>query len=113
MPFTKDTTHIRRSKDKIDDMVTFLNDMTLDMKKDVFLANPHNKQKFINNLRDRFSENGLQTLRAERDADLSIVKIAVWGTIKYKTALVGEDADLLKLLCYSIGTASANSAKFR
>ena len=32
--------------------------------------------------------------------NLSIVKIAVESTIKYITVLVGEDTDLLILLCY-------------
>ena len=54
MPSTIDTAHIRRSKGKVDNMVKFSNDMTLGMKKDVFLANPQNKQKFINNLREFF-----------------------------------------------------------
>ena len=54
MPSTKDTAHIWRSKGQVGNMVKFSNDMTLGMKKDVFLANPQNKQKFINSLREFF-----------------------------------------------------------
>ena len=46
MPSTKDTAHIRRSKGKI-------GNMTLDIEIEVFLANPKNKQNFINNLRKK------------------------------------------------------------
>ena len=52
MSSTKDTARIRCSKGKIGNMVTFSNDMTLDMKNDVIHANPQNKQRFINNLRE-------------------------------------------------------------
>ena len=50
-------------------MVKFSNDTTLGMKKDVFLANPQNKQKFINNLRESLSEIGIRPLQAEGHAD--------------------------------------------
>ena len=71
-PSTKDTAHIRRSKGQIGNTINFSNDMTLDMKKDVFLSNKTNKQRFITNLRNQFSENGIKTLQAEGDADLLI-----------------------------------------
>ena len=81
-------------------IVTFSNDMTLDIKKDVCLANTQNKQKLINKLREKFSENGTQMLQAGCDADLWIVKTALDSAIKYITVLVGEGTNLLILLCY-------------
>ena len=74
------------------------------MNKDVLLANPQNKQKFINNLRDISFRNTIQTLQAENDADQLIVKIVVESAIKYKTVLVGEDTDLLILLYYYVSS---------
>ena len=53
MPSTKDAAHIRCSKGKIGNMIPFSNNMTLDMKKEVFLANPRNKQNFIYILREK------------------------------------------------------------
>ena len=83
MPSTKDTAHIRRSKGKKGNMVTFSNDLILDTKIDICLANPQNKQKFINNLRKSVSENVIQYLQAEGDADLLKVKTVVNSAIKY------------------------------
>ena len=40
MPSTKDTAHIRRSKRQVGNTINFSSDMTLDVNKDVFLANP-------------------------------------------------------------------------
>ena len=95
-PSTKDTAHIRRSKGQIGNTINVSNDMTLDMKKDVFLSNTTNTQKFITNLRNQFSENGIKTLQAESvDADLLIVETAIESAETDQTVLIGEDTDLL------------------
>ena len=44
--------------------------------------------------------NGCKTMHAEGDADLLIVKTAVEAASQGATSLIGEDADLLVLLCF-------------
>lgn len=44
---TKDVTHLRRSKGKSSTDIHFIPDMTLQTRKDLFFANPNNKQRFI------------------------------------------------------------------
>ncbi|MEW8547735.1 MAG: hypothetical protein AB2693_29860 [Candidatus Thiodiazotropha sp.] len=112
MPSTKDTAHIRRSKSQVGNTIKFSSDMTLDMKKDVFLANTQNKQKFISYLREKFSENGIRALHAEGDADLLIVKTAVESAEGDPTILIGEDTDLLILLCH-YASLDANDIFFK
>ena len=112
MPSTKDTAHIRRSKGLIGNTINFSSDMTLDVKKDVFLANPQNKQKFISNLRQKFTKNDIKTLQAEGDADLLIVKVAVESAETDPTVLVGEDTDLFVLLCH-YASPEANDIFFK
>ena len=47
---TKDMTHQRRTKGRTGPNVTFTEDMTVSIRKDQFLANRSNKQRFINML---------------------------------------------------------------
>ena len=112
MPSTKDTAHIRRSKSQIGNTINFSSDMTLDMKKDLFLANTQNKQRFIVSLREKFAEHKIRTLQAEGDADLLIVQTAVECAEKDQTVLVGEDTDLLILLCH-YASIDANNIYFK
>ena len=112
MPSTKDTAHIRRSKGQVGNTIKFSSDMTLDMKKDVFLANTQNKQNFISNLREKFSENGIKTLQAEGDADLLIVETAIESAERDQIVLIGEDTDLLILLCH-YASSDANNIYFK
>ena len=68
--------------------------------KDAFLANTENKKRFIVMLQRHLLEIGWRTLQAEGDADVLIVKTAVDSAVTHPTALVGDDTDLLVLLCY-------------
>ena len=70
------------------------------LKKDLFLNNTVNKQKFINVLHDAFKRTDYTILHAKGDADLLIVKTAVESAKTADTILVGDDTDLLILLCY-------------
>jgi len=47
-PSTKDITHLRRGRGKSSPDVQFTPNMTLQTRKDLFLANSINKQRFIN-----------------------------------------------------------------
>lgn len=103
---TKDMTHQRRRKGQAGETVTFTIDMQLTMKKDQFLANKTNKQQFINMLGDHLEMSKCEVHHSPGDADLLIVQKAVESATKVNTVLVGDDTDLLILLCYH---ASLNS----
>ena len=97
---TKDMTHQRRAKGQAGVAVTFTKDMQFTMKKDKFLANKSNKQQFINLLSAQLEKNKCQVHHAPGDADLLIVRKAVKSATMVNTVLVGDDTDLLVLLCY-------------
>ena len=80
--------------------MTFTSDLQLTMKKDQFLANKTNKQKFFKMLTDHLEMKKCEAHHAPGDADLLIVQKAVESAIKVYTVLVGDDTDLLILLCY-------------
>jgi len=98
-PSTKDCAHMRRNSSQ-GQMVTFKPDMEIKLKKDKFLSNPINKQLFINLLSSQLRDSGYNTLHASGDADLQIVTAAVTLSQSSPTILVGDDTDLLILLCY-------------
>ena len=97
--FTKDMTHQRRTKGQAGVTVTFTSNMQLTMKKDRFLANKTNKQQFIKMLSEHLEMRNCEVHHAPGDADL-IVQKAVETATRVNTVLVGDDTDLLILLCY-------------
>lgn len=103
-PSTKSMTRLRRSAGKAGATVTFQDDMKLTMKKDAFLSNTDNKKRFLAMLQRYLSEAGYTTLQSEADADVLIVKTAVDSASEGPTVLVGDDTDLLILLCYHMRT---------
>jgi 5'-3' exonuclease len=99
-PSTKDATHERRSQEKTEATVNFESTMMCKSKKEQFLANPCNKQRFINLLAQRLQSEGCTVYHADGDADYLIVQKAVEAASSNTTVLVGEDTDLLVLLCH-------------
>ncbi|KAK3744094.1 hypothetical protein QZH41_005421, partial [Actinostola sp. cb2023] len=89
---TKDCTHQRRAN-VYGPTVHFDNNMVLKSKKEEFLANKENKQRFINLLSDRLKEAGYTTIHASGDADVCIVQTAVRLARFNETVLVGDDTD--------------------
>ncbi|CAG2249501.1 unnamed protein product [Mytilus edulis] len=59
-----------------------------------------NKQPFINTLGEKLKDGHVQIIYAEDDADLKIVLTAIEKSKQHTTTVIGEDADLLILLCY-------------
>ena len=98
-PSTKDVTHLRRTR-AIGPDVTFEGEMSFNLKKDDFLSNPRNKERFIKYLGSKLQHAGRRVLYAKADADVLIVKTAIESAENNDTVLVGEDADLLVLLLY-------------
>ena len=71
------------------------------MKKDQFLANTTNKQRFITLLSNcHLQEVNCQTYHATGDADLLIVQKSVESAITTTTVLIGDDTGLIILLIY-------------
>lgn len=73
--------------------------MVAKLKKEEFLANKENKQKFIHLLGDKLQQSGCSTIHAKGDADLLIVQTVIQSARSIITVLVGDDTDLLVLLC--------------
>ena len=72
--------------------------MKIPMKKDIFLANKKNKQAFVIQLASFLQKQGFETLNADGDADVLIVKTAVESA----NILVGDDTDLLIFLAHYV-----------
>ena len=97
-PSTKDQTHMKRAK-TFCPVIDFNEDMVLDIKKERFLSNKKNKQKFLNLLKRKLLEQGYDVHSAE-DADLLIVLTAVELAENLSTVLIGHNTDPLVLLCH-------------
>ena len=99
-PGTKDTAHLRRTKGLVGPKVNFVGStVPLKTKKEHFLSNYENKQRFIDMLSSKLQEHGVEIFHTESDADLLIVQTAVDSAANSATTGVGEDTDLLALLC--------------
>ena len=88
-------THQRWSKGKAGATVKVAANITTTMKEQ-FLANRMNKLQFIFMLSRVLEKN----CNASEDADLLIVQKAVQSATTNNTVLVGDDTDLIVLLCY-------------
>ena len=97
---TKDMTHHRQSKWRDGTTMTFTADTPVTMKIKQFLANRKNKQRFIFMLSEELKKNNCEVHHAAEDADLLIVMKAVQSANSSNTVPVGDDTDLLVLLCY-------------
>ncbi|WAR07159.1 hypothetical protein MAR_017117 [Mya arenaria] len=72
----------------------------MNSKKHNFLLNISNKQNFIDMLAVKLEGAGVNVTKAVGDADFDIVMTAVNYSKSINTVVVGEDTDLLLLLCY-------------
>ena len=78
------------------------------MTKSEFLMNKINKQRFVNMLGETLEKNNCKSYYASADADLLIVQQAVESATTMKTVSVGDDTDLLVLLCYHASLDTCN-----
>jgi 5'-3' exonuclease len=99
---TKDSAHRRRTGGRAGPTVDFTSDMVMKSKKEDFLSNTVNKQRFIDLLGERLEQAGCETHHATGDADVLIVQTAVQAAANCQTILVGDDTDLLVLLCFHV-----------
>jgi len=105
-PSTKDNTHLRRTKGIIGPDVDLTVTGRFHGKKANFLSNERNKHKFIQALSAKMEKSNIKVDHATGDADLLIVKTAVHQAKSTTTVLVGDDTDLLVLLCFHAETQS-------
>ena len=108
LPSVKDMLHRVRNKGRLGVEITFTRDMVLNVSKDVFLLNNHNKQQFINMLSNELVKNHCQVHHSQTDADVLIVEKTVQSSKEYPTALVAEDTDLLVLLLDKVTDSCQN-----
>ena len=99
-PSIKDTTHLRRTGSNPGVTVHFSGDMIIRSKKDEFLKNNENKQRFLGYLSDKLVRAGCITDHTKHDADVLIVQTAIASSRTKDTVLVGDDTDLLVLLLH-------------
>ena len=98
---TKDVAHIRRNLSiRNSPDIHFTEDMIFSSKKDIFLSNQKNKQRFINLLGKQLEETEVKVHHAENDADVLIVQTALTQSATNEVVVIGEDTDLLILLLY-------------
>ena len=109
-PSTKDVTH-QRQAGAYGPTVNFDSAMVAKLKKEEFLANKENKQKFIHPLGDTLQQSGCSTIHAKGDVDLLIVQAAIQSARSIMTVLVGDGTDLLVLLCH-LADMNANDLFF-
>ena len=76
--------------------------MPLLEKKEDFLANSQNKQKFIELVGEKMKKAKISVVHAEGDADCVIAKEALLSAADHATHVVGEDTDLLVLLLFHV-----------
>ena len=107
-PSTKDVAHSRRARSHSSLLVNLTKDIACTMMKDDFLANQTNKQRFVNLLSDDLQRQQNDVLHARADADVLIVETAIACANTKDTVLVGDDTDLLVLLCSRAGPTSHN-----
>ena len=99
-PAIKDATHCRRTGSSKGPNVIFTGETSLKLKKNEFLGNKINKQWFLHLLSSFLENAGCTIIHAKGDADILNVKTAVDSAKAVNTVLIGDDTDLLILLCY-------------
>lgn len=99
-PSTKDAAHCRRSRGLLETRTLFSADTPFKTKKQMFLSNHENQQHFISLLSVFLEGAGCTVHHATGDADLLTVQTAVGIAQTSSVAVIGEDTDLLVLLCH-------------
>ena len=98
---TKDGAHERRTGGRAGQTVD-LHGIWSRSKKDDLLSNKDNNQRFIRMLGQSLEHVGCETRHAKGDTDVLIVEKTVQYAMSCETTLVGDDTDLLVLLCFHV-----------
>ena len=98
-PLTKDAAHLKRTARGVGPAVNVTLNMVMKCK-EKFLSNKANKQCFILLLGAKLKTGGCTVHHTKADADVLIVHHVVEAATTTNTILVGDDTNLLVLLCY-------------
>lgn len=98
-PTIKNESILRRSKGGQAVNCEFTSDTLLNTKKEMFLANNYNRQRFIKMLGDTLLSAGCKVAYAA-EANSNIALMAAQSSNTYKTAVIGDNIDLLALLIH-------------
>lgn len=96
----KNMTHLRRVASKIGATVTFSEGMKVLMKRELFQANLEHKKLFITTPGRFLEKDGIHKIQASGDADVLIVETAIYSEVMGKIVFVGDNTDILVLLCF-------------
>ena len=99
--YTKDGAHERRTGGSAGPTVDFTRDMVMKSKKKTHIRKDI-KQRFIGMLDQSLEHVGCETRHDKGDADVLIVETTVQSAMSCETTLVGDDMDLLVLLCFHV-----------
>ncbi|CAM1292184.1 Uncharacterised protein r2_g127 [Pycnogonum litorale] len=100
-PSTKDSTHQRRARGIVGSKISgFSGNKLLTTTKERFLSNETNKNNFIILLKQHLESEGVRTTQASGDADCLISQTGVDLSTLGPTFVIGEDTDLLIILCH-------------
>lgn len=80
--------------------VLFDNDMSLNIKKELFLRNKKNKQRFIELLTKKLEGNGVSVSISFENVNITMANIAVQYSKLHDTVVVGKEVDLIMVLCF-------------
>lgn len=80
--------------------ISFTGATPLNTKKQEFLSNTKNRNDFIDILSEKLAETGLSVAKTTGDANILIAKRAVSMSAEKMVVVVGEEANLLVLMCF-------------
>lgn len=99
-PSTNDESWLRDTKGALGIEVVFSLDSDLKIKKDMFLRNKKNKQRFIELLTKKLQDNGFSVYISLNDLTVMMTKVAAQSSKTHNTIVVGQRVDLIMVLCF-------------
>lgn len=99
-PSVKDEIHLRRTKGIPGKDILFTGSMLLNCKKESFLLNKFNTQRFINLLGKVLHENNCEVIYASGDPVSTIANVAIRKALSNETVVVGGNIEELVVLCH-------------
>jgi len=99
-PSTTDESWLRETKGVLGIEVLFTSDMNLKVKKEMFLKNRKNKQRFIEILAKKLSDNGFAVRITFDNLAVSVATLSAKLSETHVVVVVGKEVDLIMVLCH-------------
>ena len=99
---TKYGAHERHTGGRAGPTVDFTLDMVMKSKKEDLLSKKDKKHRFIGMLGQSLEHGGCEIRHAKGESDVLIVETTVQSAMSCETTLVGDDMDMLVLLCFQV-----------